>query len=95
MKYSLQERETSIVWDDAERVARVYTASPATMRKLARLADDFPGVYKCVWQEKTGDATTAAKYEVPARFIRFGRPASAAQIEAGKAKMAKINSTHQ
>lgn len=92
MGYTRQEMETTIVWDDAEKVAHIYAASPISMRKLDRLCEQFPDAYKRIWVENGG---TAAKYECDVRYIRFGRPASAAQIEAGKARMAKINSTHQ
>lgn len=82
--YSRQEMETSIVWDDAQKTARVYTASPITMRKLEKLSAQFPDVYRRTWTEETGGKVTAAKYEVDARFIRFGKPATEAQIARGK-----------
>ena len=91
--YSRQEMETSIVWDDAQKTARVYTASPVTMRKLEKLAAQFPDVYRRTWTEETGGKVTAAKYEVDARYVRFGKPASEAQIARGKMlTRAKINS---
>ena len=43
MAYMRQEQETSIVWDEEEKVARIYTASPGSMRKLDRLCEAFPG----------------------------------------------------
>lgn len=90
MGYSRQEQETSIVWDDEQKTANVYTASPITMRKLERLSAQFPGVYKLLWTEETGGKVTAAKYEVNARYIRFGKPATEAQIARGK-MLAKAN----
>ena len=32
MAYTRMEQETSIVWDEDEKVARIYTASPVSMR---------------------------------------------------------------
>lgn len=91
--YSRQEMETSIVWDDAQKTARVYTASSVTMRKLEKLAAQFPDVYRRTWTEETSGKVTAAKYEVDARYVRFGKPASEAQIARGKMlTRAKINS---
>ena len=93
MGYSRQEQETSIVWDDEQKTANVYTASPITMRKLEKLAVQFPDVYRRTWTEETGGNVTAARYEMDARYIRFGRPASAAQVEASRANAVKMHST--
>ena len=83
MAYSRYEQETSIVWDEDAKIARIYTASPVTMRKLDKLCDGFPDTYKQVWAQDDG---LAKKYEVNKRYIRFGKPAS----EARKAN-ARIN----
>lgn len=83
MAYSRYEQETSIVWDEEEKIARIYTASPVTMRKLDKLCESFPDTYRRVWSQDDG---LAAKYEVNRRYIRFGKPAS----EARKAN-ARIN----
>ena len=83
MAYSRYEQETSIVWDEEEKIARIYTASPVTMRKLNRLCESFPDTYRRVWSQDDG---LASKYEVNRRYIRFGKPAS----EARKAN-ARIN----
>ena len=84
--------ETSIVWDEAERIARVYSASPRTMRKLDALVEKFPDVYRRTWTEETGGNITAAKYEFDTRFVRFGKPASEARIAAGKRAAFKMHS---
>jgi hypothetical protein len=60
------------------------------MRKLDNLAAQFPDVYLRTWTEETGGKVTAAKYEVNARYIRFGKPATEAQIARGK-MLAKAN----
>ena len=93
MGYSRQEQETSIVWDDEQKTANVYTASPVTMRKLDKLAAQFPDVYRRTWTEETGGKVTAARFEVNARYIRFGKPPTEAQIARGKMlASAKIDS---
>ena len=81
MGYSRAEQETSIVWDEEEKVAHVYTASPTTMRKLDKLCAEHPGLYKCLYAEAGG---SAKKYSVPSRYLRFSKPASAATIEAAR-----------
>lgn len=84
MSYSRAEQETSIVWDEEEKVAHIYTASPVTMRKLDKLCAAYPDEYKCLLVEKAGERITAAKYTVPSKRIRFGKPASEAKREAAR-----------
>lgn len=93
MAYSRDEMETSIVWNDAMKTAFVYTASPVSMRKLDKLVEQFPAVYRRTWTEETDGRITAAKYTVDARLIRFGKPASEARIAAGKRAAVKMHST--
>ena len=88
MAYSRYEQETSIVWDEDGKVARIYTASPISMRKLDRLCEGFPDAFKRVWTEKDAQGNvTAAKYETVCKLIRFGKPAS----EAMKEKARRMN----
>ena len=85
MAYSRMEQETSIVWDEEEKVARIYTASPVSMRKLDRLCEGFPEEYRRVWEEKDAEGrVTAAKYETGCKRIRFAKPASEAQKANGR-----------
>ena len=86
MNYSRAEQETSIVWDEDEKIAHIYTASPVTMRKLDKLCEQFPDEYHRLLQELDGnDRVTAAKYITKCKFIKFGKPASEARIAAAKA----------
>lgn len=78
---TLPERETTVRWDAEERVAHIYTADPVYMRKLDKLTDQFPDVYKQVMRDQYG-----AKYTVPIKYVRFGKPASEAQKEANRIK---------
>lgn len=85
MKYSMYERETSIVWDDQYKVAAIYTASPSSMRKLDKLCQDHPTEYKRTWQEIDPDGSvTAARYETSCKMIRFAKPVSEARREASR-----------
>lgn len=92
MGYSRQEMETSIIWDDATKRATVYTCSPISMRKLTKLAEEFPDDYRLTWTEGTTGNITAMRFEVDARFIRFRKPATEAQREAAKVNAAKLHS---
>ena len=85
MNYTRAEQETSITWDEDEKLARIYTASPISMRKLDKLCAEYPADYQRTWVEDDQDGRiTAAKYIVHSRFIRFGKPASQQQIERGR-----------
>ena len=85
MAYTRMEQETSIVWDEEEKVARIYTASPVSMRKLDRLCAEYPEEYLKVWEEKDRDGrVTAAKYQTGCKYIRFGKPASEARKAHGR-----------
>ena len=83
--YSRMEQETSIVWDEEEKVARIYTASPVSMRKLDKLCADYPAEYRKVWEEKDPDGrVTAARYQTGCKRVKFARPASEARVEQGR-----------
>ena len=73
--------ETTIVWDDEEKVAHIYTAIPMTIRKLDKLCAAHADQYKCIWVDKDGKAK---KYEMPSRYVRFGTPMSEECIVARK-----------
>ena len=84
--YSKPERETSIIFDDEERVAHIYTAIQTYIRKLDKLCAEHPETYKRVWSEWDADQQkiTAARYECKSKYIRFGRPPTQAAIERGR-----------
>jgi len=85
MAYMRCEQETSIVWDEEEKVARIYTASPVSMRKLDKLCEDYPAEYLKVWEEKDeGGRVTAARYQTRCKRVKFARPASEARREQGR-----------
>ena len=85
MAYTRMEQETSIVWDEYEKVARIYTASPVSMRKLDRLCEQYPAEYQKFWEEKDADGrVTAARYQTGCKRVRFVKPASEARIEQGR-----------
>lgn len=70
-RYSLKacEREVTIRFDMEERVAHIYTSEPVYMRRLDKLVETLPEIYKCV---KVDDLGYYKKYECPMKFIRFG-----------------------
>ena len=85
MAYTRMEQETSIVWDEEEKVARIYTASPVSMRKLNKLCKDYPEEYQRVWEEKDADGrVTAARYQTGCKRVKFSKPASEAMKAHGR-----------
>ena len=85
MNYSRTEQETSIVWDENEKISRIYTASPMTIRKLDKLCKLCPMDYQQVWQETDDNGQiTAAKYTTSSKFITFRKPTSEARREAAR-----------
>ena len=85
MAYTRQEQETSIVWDEESKKAKIYTASPVSMRKLDRLCEAFPVEYLKVWEEKDADGrVTAARYETGCKRVKFSKPASEAMKAHGR-----------
>ena len=86
-RLSKAEQETTIRWDAEEQVAHIHTATPATIRKLDKLTAEFPEVYRCTW---TDDKYLAKAYTVPMKYVRFAKPPTEAQREAGRTKAARM-----
>ena len=80
-------KETIIRWDADQRIASIYTAIPATLRKLDMLCETCPEEYTRTWIDADG---SAARYLVRASLIRFAKPASEATREAGRKKMERL-----
>lgn len=88
MNYTKYEAETTVTFSDADRMVNIYSASPVVMRRLDRLCENFPDVYKCIWTE---DGGTAKKYTVgDKKYIKFGKPASEAMKQRGRDFAAKM-----
>lgn len=98
MAYSRLEQETTIRWDEEEKLARIYTASPVSLRKLDKLCEEAPEEYVRVWTEEDHEGRiTAAKYEVYKGFIRFGKPRTVTeeQREAARKRFAAYRENNQ
>ena len=80
-KLTREEQETIINWCSADDTASIYSADPVVIRKLDKLSVAFPDVYKCT---RVDPVYKTKDYIVPARFIRFGKPASQAKIKAAR-----------
>ena len=76
-----EEKETTINWCAADDTVIVDTADPVVIRKLDKLAEAYPDTYLVVRIDPNYNAKT---YGFPAKYIRFGKPASEAKIEASR-----------
>ena len=87
--------DTTFIYDEAEPIVEIYTASRREMNRFDKLCTQFPLEYKCVWTDSQimGDGRPMAKrYTMPAKLLRYGKPASEAKKAAARANVAKINS---
>ena len=66
---SLYERETIIMYNDQERTANVFSASPRVIKKLDELVKEYPDTYKVI--KETNDSKT---YECPKKMVFFRKP---------------------
>ena len=70
MELAKQERETIIIFNEAEKDADVYTHNDALRQRLERLAREFPGECRLV---KTSHDGEAVDYTVPKSWVQIRR----------------------
>ena len=86
---SRYEQETVVNYNAEEQTATVYTRDKAVMRKLDRLAADFPDIYKLI-----GQTDIDKTYSLPKSYVTYRKPRkiSDEQREQARQKMLEINS---
>ena len=94
MKWNRAEQETTIRWDEEDKTAHVYTASPVVLRKLNKLCDQFPDIYQRTLEEFDGEKMVAARYTVYKGLVRFAKPRkmSEAQREVAAERLSRMRS---
>lgn len=89
MNLTLQERETVILYNEAEQTASVYTYNAALRRKLSALASERPT--ECIavrFNEEDG----AVEYTVPKKWIKINPTRILSEVQrAILAERAKAN----
>lgn len=85
------EQETIINFNAGEQTATVYTRDRAVMRKLDRLAVEFPDIYKL-----TGQTDIDKTYSMPKSHVSYRKPRklSDEQREQARQGMLLVNSSH-
>jgi hypothetical protein len=86
MAYTRLERETTIVYNEQQKTAVIWSASSVLQRRMEKL-DVKP-------QKKLGEGCW---YEVPKSWIKVSRPrqVSEAQKAASRERMRKMHESHQ
>ena len=86
---SRYEQETVVNYNAEEQTATVYTRDRTVMRKLDRLAADFPDTYKLI-----GQTDIDKTYSMPKSYVTYRKPRkiSDGQREQARRKMLEINS---
>ena len=69
MKYTLEEQETTIIWDRANPEAIVYTYEPSLKRKLSELENIIPDKVKKI-KEEDG----SVEYCIPKELVTVRKP---------------------
>lgn len=70
MKLSKQEKETIILWNEAESRAEIYTYNPALQVQLTKLCARYPGMVRMTAENGCGGLT----FELPKRWLRIVPP---------------------
>lgn len=97
-RLSREEQELTLTVTRSDSLVTVYTSDRIHMRQLDGLCKRYPDTYKCVWTDcqVLGDGLPMGRrYTFPRRYLRFGHPASAAQIEAARVNALKMRSARR
>lgn len=68
------EEETIINFMADEKTAKICTSDPVQIRKLDRLAEQYPDIYKYINSEYYKGEEVLKRYEVPKKYIGFKKP---------------------
>jgi hypothetical protein len=66
---SRYEKETTITFNDEEKIAYVYTCNKSQIKKLDKYCVDYSDQYKLYRQDEYSKTYTVSK-----KYIRIGRP---------------------
>ncbi len=97
MDFHLDEQEIGVSVNAADKEARVIvTGYKQYMRKLDLLCEKYPKEYKRTGEHKSADGEVyGAVYTFPAKYLRFGHPASEAKRAAGKKAAERMLATRR
>lgn len=95
MELSRYEQETIINYNEAEKIASVYTHNKALRRKLERLAEERPEDCRLIRTTRDGQAV---EYEVPKEWLhiyppRVAKPLTEEQKQQRREQLASIRNS--
>ena len=85
MKLSRYEQETVVNYNAGEQTATLYTRDNAVMRKLDRLAADFPETYKLLNKDEVSKT-----YSFPKSHISYRKPRTVSTEQRERARQMMI-----
>lgn len=85
-KLTNYERETVICFEDSTDQSKIYTCNKALMRKLDRLANEFPEAYTLLKYDEV-----SVTYQAPKKLISFRKPSSLAKKESARQRALQSN----
>ena len=78
---SKYEQETIVNANAGEKLAELYTADPAMIRKMDKKVEQYPESYKLIKQDDISKT-----YQFPKKLLRFGAPFTKVYTEEEKQK---------
>jgi hypothetical protein len=85
MHLTKAERETIILFSEADSTATVYTFNTKLKNKLGKLSESHPGKVKLISQDKMGSVT----YSIPKNLITVRTPVSEKQKQLARSNAQK------
>lgn len=89
MKLSKYEQETIVLYNAEDKNAEIYTADRTVMRKLDKLCEEHPDIYKTIKSDELSKT-----YSVPKNYINYRKPRTltSEQVEIIRERMRKLKS---
>ena len=90
-QYTNIERETIVIFNESEKTAEIYSASPRIINQLLTLCEKFPDVYKVIRTVRDKDRKiTGSYFSCPKGFIKFKRPRILSEKQKEVVEMLKL-----
>ena len=83
------ERETTVGWSDAEKLAEITTYNRALLNKLEKLSREHPNTYKFIQDVEVDGVAEGKIYTCPKNLISFRAPTTRTMTDEQKQAAAK------
>ncbi len=68
------EQEVHVSFTMEDEMATLYTSSTTWMKKLDKIAKDYPEEFKVVDEGKIGGEVVSRTYKFPIKYFKIGKP---------------------